>query len=41
MADNLDLLGVVGTWIAAVLGIIALAGILPVYVLYRQTQTER
>ncbi|PKX96201.1 uncharacterized protein P174DRAFT_503380 [Aspergillus novofumigatus IBT 16806] len=41
MAVNLDLLGVVGTWIAAVLGIIALAGILPVYVLYRQTQTER
>ncbi|GAQ03893.1 hypothetical protein ALT_1214 [Aspergillus lentulus] len=41
MADNLNLLGVVGTWIAAVLGIIALAGILPVYVLYRQTQTER
>ncbi|RHZ50084.1 hypothetical protein CDV55_101199 [Aspergillus turcosus] len=41
MADSLNLLGVVGTWIAAVLGIIALAGILPVYVLYRQTQTDR
>ncbi|KAJ6186088.1 hypothetical protein N7519_007389 [Penicillium mononematosum] len=41
MADSLNLLGVVGTWVAAVIAIIALAGILPVYVLYRQSQTDR
>jgi len=41
MADAADLASVVGTWVAAALGIIALAGILPVYLLHRASRTER
>ncbi|RDW83788.1 uncharacterized protein DSM5745_04114 [Aspergillus mulundensis] len=40
MAETLDLLGVIGTWVAAFLAIIALAGIIPAYILYRTSQTE-
>jgi hypothetical protein len=41
MAESLDVLGVIGTWIAAALAVIALAGILPIYLLYRQSKTDR
>ncbi|KAF1956832.1 hypothetical protein CC80DRAFT_593522 [Byssothecium circinans] len=41
MADSLDLAGVIGTWVAAALAIIALAGILPIYLLYRKSKTDR
>ncbi|KAL4806515.1 hypothetical protein BDV18DRAFT_159687 [Aspergillus unguis] len=40
MADTLDLLGVIGTWAAVLLAIIALAGIIPAYLLYRRSQTD-
>jgi hypothetical protein len=40
MADTLDLLGVMGTWVAVLFAIIALAGIIPAYILYRESQTE-
>lgn len=41
MADTLNLLGVIGTWVAVLLAIIALAGIIPAYILYRESQTDR
>ncbi|KAL4905222.1 hypothetical protein BDW74DRAFT_178225 [Aspergillus multicolor] len=41
MAENLDLLGVIGTWMAVFLAIVALAGIIPAYILYRASQTEQ
>jgi hypothetical protein len=39
MADTIDLLGLVGTWLAAILALVALAGIIPAYILYRESQT--
>lgn len=39
MADTIDLLGLVGTWVAAILALVALAGIIPAYILYRESQT--
>ncbi|KAI9372352.1 hypothetical protein BJX61DRAFT_451732 [Aspergillus egyptiacus] len=41
MAETLDLLGVIGTWVAVFLAIIALAGIIPAYILYRESQTDQ
>ena len=41
MVDTLNLLGVISTWIAALLAVIALLGILPAYFIYRATQTDR
>ncbi|KAL5041718.1 hypothetical protein BDW71DRAFT_211878 [Aspergillus fruticulosus] len=40
MAETLDLLGVIGTWVAVLFAIIALAGIIPAYILYRESQTD-
>ncbi|KAK3367882.1 hypothetical protein B0H63DRAFT_87296 [Podospora didyma] len=41
MSDTLHLVGVIGTWVALGLGIIALAGVLPTYLLVKQSRTER
>ncbi|KAJ9419871.1 hypothetical protein FOXG_22195 [Fusarium oxysporum f. sp. lycopersici 4287] len=41
MADAAELAGIVGTWVAVALAVIALAGVLPVYLLYRASNTER
>jgi hypothetical protein len=40
MADTLGLVGAIGTWVAVLFAIIALAGIIPAYILYRESQTE-
>jgi hypothetical protein len=39
MADAIDLLGLVGTWLAAILALVALGGIIPAYTLYCESQT--
>ena len=39
MGDTIDLLGLAGTWLAALLALVALAGIIPAYILYRESQT--
>ncbi|OCK80709.1 hypothetical protein K432DRAFT_381931 [Lepidopterella palustris CBS 459.81] len=39
--STLDVLGVVGTWVAVLLAVIALAGILPAYLLYQRSRTDR
>ncbi|KAJ6186127.1 hypothetical protein N7519_007428 [Penicillium mononematosum] len=39
MGDTIDLLGLAGTWLAAILALVALAGIIPAYILYRESQT--
>lgn len=40
MAEILDLLGVIETWVAAGFTMIALAGIIPAYILHRESQTD-
>lgn len=40
-SDGLDLAGVIGTWVAAFLAIVALVGVLPVFLLYRRSKTEK
>lgn len=41
MAGASELAGTIGTWIAVFLAIVALAGILPAYVLFRRSRTAR
>lgn len=41
MADAVDLAGVMGTWVAVFLAIVALLGLLPAYILYRRSRTEK
>ncbi|KAL4786808.1 hypothetical protein BJX76DRAFT_354809 [Aspergillus varians] len=41
MADTLDLVGAIGTWAAILLALLALAGIIPAYILYRVSQTNQ
>lgn len=41
MADSINLLGVVGTWVAVFLAIVALLGLLPAYILYKRSRTEK
>ncbi|KAL6233540.1 WD40-repeat-containing domain protein [Aspergillus navahoensis] len=40
MAETLDLIGAIGTWVAVLFALIALAGIIPAYILYRESQTD-
>ncbi|KAL4976608.1 hypothetical protein BDW66DRAFT_166394 [Aspergillus desertorum] len=40
MGDTIDLLGLAGTWLAAILALVALVGIIPAYILYRESQTS-
>ncbi|KAI9373617.1 hypothetical protein BJX61DRAFT_541576 [Aspergillus egyptiacus] len=39
MSDTVDLLGLAGTWLAAILALVALAGVIPAYILYRESQS--
>lgn len=41
MAGASELAGTIGTWVAVILAIIALAGVLPAYVLFRRSRTAR
>jgi hypothetical protein len=41
MSDPVGLAGTIGTWVAVFLVIVALAGILPAYLLYQKSKTER
>jgi hypothetical protein len=41
MSDSLDLAGVIGTWAAVLFAIIALAGVLPAYILFRASRQHR
>ncbi|KAF3022478.1 hypothetical protein E8E14_010448 [Neopestalotiopsis sp. 37M] len=40
-SNGMDLAGVIGTWVAAFLAIVALVGVLPVVLLYRQSKTKK
>jgi hypothetical protein len=41
MSDPVNLAGVIGTWVAVFLAIVPLAGVLPAYLLYRKSRTEK
>jgi hypothetical protein len=41
MADPVGLAGTIGTWMAVFMAIVALAGILPAYIIYKTSRTQR
>src|SRR5271170_643745 len=41
MVDNLDLAGVIGTWVAVAFAVIALVGIVGPFLVWRETTSER
>lgn len=41
MSDRLNLASTIGTWVAAFIAIIALVGILPVYLLYHTSRQQK
>lgn len=40
MPDTLDLAGVIGTWVAVFLALVALLALLPAYILYRRSRSQ-
>lgn len=40
MSDPVELAGVIGTWVAVFLALVALLGLLPAYLLYRRSRSE-
>jgi hypothetical protein len=40
MSDPVGLAGTIGTWVAVFIAVVALAGILPAYLLYKKSRTE-
>lgn len=40
MSDTLDLAGVIGTWVAVFLALVALLALLPIYILYKRSRSQ-